>query len=171
MDFLNLVIGFVWIKLIVVETENWKHYSKIIFKCVNSVVRPVNSAWTVCEQCFCPLHNKFMWSYCSRARGGKKGLNTQTWVWKCGSKPTLNGVLPFNVYTYIFQLSTTPNHLFGHLSLRQMLKVILAQGFFLAPQLKAHKLNATVNAYYFYTIIWGYSALVLKVMAQKKIWC
>ena len=103
--------------------------------------------------------------------GGKKGLNTQTWVWKCGSKPTLNGVLPFNVYTYIFQLSTTPNHLLGLLSLRQMLKVILAQGFFLGPQLKAHKLNATVNDYYFYTIIWGYSALVLKVMAQKKIWC
>ena len=23
------------------ETENWKHYSKIIFKCVNSTVRPI----------------------------------------------------------------------------------------------------------------------------------
>ena len=23
------------------ETENWKHYSKIIFKCVNSVVGPI----------------------------------------------------------------------------------------------------------------------------------
>ena len=45
-------------------TENWKHCSKIIFKCVNSAVRPifniflnkvvvgpVNNAWTVHEQC------------------------------------------------------------------------------------------------------------------------
>ena len=29
--------GSVWITLI---TENWKHYSKIIFKCVNSIVGP-----------------------------------------------------------------------------------------------------------------------------------
>ena len=30
-------IGSVWIQL---KTENWKHYSKIIFKCVNSTVGP-----------------------------------------------------------------------------------------------------------------------------------
>ena len=28
----------VWIEFIIVETENWKHYSKIIFKCINSAV-------------------------------------------------------------------------------------------------------------------------------------
>ena len=53
--------GSVWIQLILMKTENWKHYSKIIFKCVNSSVGPifnffflnkaivdsVNSAWIV----------------------------------------------------------------------------------------------------------------------------
>ena len=35
--------GFVWIELIVAETENWnwKYCSKIIFKYVNSIVRPI----------------------------------------------------------------------------------------------------------------------------------
>ena len=49
--------GSVWIELIVAETENWKYCSKIIFKCVNSVVGPifnifkyVNSACTVHKQ-------------------------------------------------------------------------------------------------------------------------
>ena len=39
----NLNYGSVWIELIVVETENWnwKYYSKIIFKCVNSIVGPI----------------------------------------------------------------------------------------------------------------------------------
>ena len=39
--------GSVWIELIFAETENWKHRSKIIFKCVNSVMEPMNNAWTV----------------------------------------------------------------------------------------------------------------------------
>ena len=33
----NIHLGSVWILLI---TENWKHCSKIIFKCVSSTVRP-----------------------------------------------------------------------------------------------------------------------------------
>ena len=33
--------------LLFAGTENWKHCSKIIFKCVNSTMRPVNNAWTV----------------------------------------------------------------------------------------------------------------------------
>ena len=33
------MLGYIWIPLIT-KTENWKHYSKIMFKCVNSVVRP-----------------------------------------------------------------------------------------------------------------------------------
>ena len=35
--------GFVWIELILLKLkiENWKHYSKIIFKCVNSAVGPI----------------------------------------------------------------------------------------------------------------------------------
>ena len=36
-SFWSTVSGSVWISLI---TENWKRYSKIIFKCVNSIVRP-----------------------------------------------------------------------------------------------------------------------------------
>ena len=39
--------GSVSIKLIVAETENWKHCNKIIFKCVNSIVGPMNSVWIV----------------------------------------------------------------------------------------------------------------------------
>ena len=37
------LIGFVWIELILLKlkTENWKHCNKIIFKCVNSTVRPI----------------------------------------------------------------------------------------------------------------------------------
>ena len=33
----------VWIELILLKlkTENWKHCSKIIFKCVNSIVGPI----------------------------------------------------------------------------------------------------------------------------------
>ena len=30
--------------LLKLKAENWKHYSKIIFKCVNSIVGLVNSA-------------------------------------------------------------------------------------------------------------------------------
>ena len=50
----------VWIELIFAETKNWnwKHCSKIIFKCVNSTVRPIFNEkvvqkWNlwVCEQC------------------------------------------------------------------------------------------------------------------------
>ena len=39
--FLKIHIGSVWIELIFAEIENWnwKHCSKIIFKCVNSAVR------------------------------------------------------------------------------------------------------------------------------------
>ena len=69
----------VWIELIVAETEKWKHCSKIIFKCVNSVVGPIfnifkfiNSAATVCEQWFLSLYSKFMWFYCSCVEKKKK---------------------------------------------------------------------------------------------------
>ena len=33
--------GCVWIPLILLKIENWKHYSKIICKCVNNVVEPI----------------------------------------------------------------------------------------------------------------------------------
>ena len=34
-------LGFPWIQLILLKNENWKYYSKIIFKCVNSTVGPI----------------------------------------------------------------------------------------------------------------------------------
>ena len=44
--------GCVWIELIFVETENWnwKHCSEIIFKCVNSAMRPIFNKKVV-EKC------------------------------------------------------------------------------------------------------------------------
>ena len=36
--FAILVLGFVWIPFILLKIKNWKHCSKIIFKCVNSTV-------------------------------------------------------------------------------------------------------------------------------------
>ena len=40
---LHANIGSVWIELnlLKLKIENWKHYSKIIFKCVNSIVEPI----------------------------------------------------------------------------------------------------------------------------------
>ena len=35
------VLESVWIELIIAEIENWKYCSKIIFKCVNSIVGPI----------------------------------------------------------------------------------------------------------------------------------
>ena len=37
----QLYLGSVWIQPILLKTENRKHYSKIIFKCVNSFVGPI----------------------------------------------------------------------------------------------------------------------------------
>ena len=59
--------------LLKLKTENWKHCSKIIFKCVKSTVGPIFNifnAWTVLlqyvnsiatmhKQQFLSLHNKF----------------------------------------------------------------------------------------------------------------
>ena len=51
--------------LFLLKTENWKHSSKIIFKCVNSVVRPifnekVTEKWILCarEQCIRTLFTR-----------------------------------------------------------------------------------------------------------------
>ena len=89
--------------------ENWKYCSKIIFKYVNSVMWPVNSA-------LCPLHSVHMWCYCSQTvplspaqyshvmllftcwkKKKKREEKMQTWVWKCGSKPTLSVMFKFEL--------------------------------------------------------------------------
>ena len=82
--------GPVWIELIVTETKNWKYYSKIIFKWVNStvgsifniffinkvVVGPINSTATVLLQyhysIICPL------LYAKRVKWKKKKKNEET---------------------------------------------------------------------------------------------
>ena len=39
--FLHFLYWLIWTELIVAKIENWKHCSKIIFKCVNSTVRSI----------------------------------------------------------------------------------------------------------------------------------
>ena len=62
--FANVALGFIWIELIFAETENWnwKYCSEIIFKCVNSMWRPIfnekvteNEICGTYEQCICTL--------------------------------------------------------------------------------------------------------------------
>ena len=56
----EVILGSVWIQLIFAETKNWnwKHCNEIIFKCVNSTVRPIFNEKVAesvicgtCEQC------------------------------------------------------------------------------------------------------------------------
>ena len=62
--YLNELLGCVWIEFILLKlkTENWKHCSKIIFKCVNSAAGPIfnekiDKKWNlwVHKQCTGPL--------------------------------------------------------------------------------------------------------------------
>ena len=69
-------LGSVWIQLIFVETENWKHCSKIIFKCMNNTVGPVNSAWTVF---FVPCSV----NSCDVTVHARKKKKLKTWTWIC----------------------------------------------------------------------------------------
>ena len=71
----------------VAETENWKHYSKIIFKCVKSTVVPifnifkcVNSTATVCEQWFLYVHSKFTVHALEKKKGREREMKTWTQV-------------------------------------------------------------------------------------------
>ena len=43
----SIYLGSIWIQLIFAKIKNWKYDNKIIFKCVNNAMGPVNSAWTV----------------------------------------------------------------------------------------------------------------------------
>ena len=108
---------YVWIEFIVTETENWKYCNKIIFKCVNSIMRLIfnifkcmNSAATVVNNDFCLLHSKFMWFYCSCAEKKKKvetemrkthnpnGYKVWVWIW------LLRLPLPFFFFLFFFLL-------------------------------------------------------------------
>ena len=75
---LQNIFGSVWIEFIFAETENWnwKHCSKIIFKCMNSIVGPifnekVAEKWNlwVREQCTLTWSNN---------AAGKKKKNQKT---------------------------------------------------------------------------------------------
>ena len=61
MKLMGIIQGSVWIVFIV---ENWKYYSKIIFKCVNNTVRlnfkvvfKKKNTCESCEQCMEPKKN------------------------------------------------------------------------------------------------------------------
>ena len=73
----------VWIELILLKlkTENWKHCSKIIFKCVNSIVGPifnekVDKKWSlwVHEQC---ISAPFIVEKSTKSALKKKNLKTR----------------------------------------------------------------------------------------------
>ena len=75
----NLNYGSVWIEFIVTETENWKYCSKIIFKCVNSVVglifnEKVAEKWNlwVHEQCIDELFMEDLVKCCGWIKKKKK---------------------------------------------------------------------------------------------------
>ena len=101
--------------LLKLKTENWKHCSKIIFKCINSVLGPVNSTWAVHKQymnnVFGPLHGKIMWFYCSRKKK-KKRENA-----KCGRviQWIPNGYYIWQIvifiYSFYFLLILAPDHI------------------------------------------------------------
>ena len=69
------------------ETENWKHCSKIIFKCVNSTVGPIfnkkiDKKWNlwVSEQCIRLLFMYSTWTVaaCEGGKRVKKKKNAET---------------------------------------------------------------------------------------------
>ena len=77
-------IGRVWIELIFAETENWnwKHFSEIIFKCVNSAVESIFNKkvaekcnlWDH-KQCTDALFTVDKVNYCSWTKKKKKEKN------------------------------------------------------------------------------------------------
>ena len=46
----HALLGVFGLNLLLLKTENWKYCSKINFKCVNSIVRPIFNTWTVYKQ-------------------------------------------------------------------------------------------------------------------------
>ena len=100
--------GSVWIELIVAETKNWKYYSKIIFKWVNStvgsifniffinkvVVGPINSTATVLLQyhysIICPI------LYAKRVKWKKKKKKWRNTDARRKFQPNPNGTWIFN---------------------------------------------------------------------------
>ena len=82
-----LLLCMIWIELIVAETENWKYCSKIIFKYVNSTVRPILIffstwivLWTVMNSTWIVIFVPIQWAhvmllFTSRK---KKNLKMQT---------------------------------------------------------------------------------------------
>ena len=101
-------LGSVWIEFIVAETENWKHCSKIIFKCVKSTVGPIFnifntwtvllSMWTVLLQC---LNSNFYLYTVNllfmrwKKKKKKKDRNSEMKMWKLVS--AVNQTLTYRI--------------------------------------------------------------------------
>ena len=71
------------------KTENWKYCSKIIFKCVNSIVRLIFNIFLICEQY---INSAWTVNLCEitvhvQEKKKKKG---NTWNWKRKNKHNPN---------------------------------------------------------------------------------
>ena len=83
-------------------TKNWKHYSKIIFKCVNNTVWPfffffnkvvvgsVNSTWTVHKQCVNSDEQCYLSPKSKKQVNQKKKKKRKMQTQNAGSKHLLN---------------------------------------------------------------------------------
>ena len=101
----NIHWGSVWIQLILLKTENWKYYSKIIFKCVNSAVGPVNSAWTVVNSAWIVHFVSCIVNPCDvtvHTRWEKKETKLAEAKRKCESKQILSMYLDTNEKLKLF---------------------------------------------------------------------
>ena len=97
----NVHLGFVWILLIV---ENWKHCSKIIFKCVNSTVGPNFKV---------VLWKKYLRVLWIVNRTHQKNVGHWTWMLDALSKQSLSlhynttqNSSPLTIATRLFSLKT-----------------------------------------------------------------
>ena len=62
-------LGSVWIEIILLKlkTENWKHCSKIIFKCVNSIVGPILMKKLI-KSGVCGTHEQYIYALFTKDR-------------------------------------------------------------------------------------------------------
>ena len=105
---------------LLLKTENWKHYSKKNFKRVNSVVGPVNSAWTVVNSawivhfvsCIVNPCNVTVHTRWKKKEDKTRGSKTQMWIQtdtKCvfGYQWKIKIILLFSLFLLLFISSTT----------------------------------------------------------------
>ena len=107
-------MGVFGLNLLLLKTENWKHCSKIIFKCVNSIVGPIFNIFLIREQCMHSVWTVYtlfitvkIVSQSQQMREKKK--EQKTWTYKRGrgaqTPPISKNFYSLqNVQPFIFQL-------------------------------------------------------------------